>query len=102
MDWPVAQLMTLSLAIATDFDSVYNAWKKHHNEQGHGLFEGNNGFLLTSAREIVLTGHAARDGYADQLDGELACLKQAMDLVWRILGVWLTVLALLLLINVIA
>ena len=102
MDWPVAQLMTLSLAIATDFDSVYRAWRKYHDEQGHGLFEGNNGFLLASAREIVLTGHAARDGYADQLDGELACLKLAMDLVWRILGVWLTVLALLLLINVIA
>ncbi len=102
MEWPVAQLMTLSLAIATDFDSVYSAWKKYHDEQGHGLFESNNDFLLTSACEIVLTGHAARDGYADQLDGELACLKQAMDLVWRILGVWLTVLALLLLINVIA
>jgi AmpE protein len=102
MDWPVAQLMTLALAIATDFDSVYRAWKKYHDEQGHGLFEGNNDFLLTSAREIVLSGSAARDGYADQLDGPLACLKQAMDLIWRVLGVWLTVLAVLLLINVIA
>lgn len=102
MDWPVAQLMTLGLAIATDFDSVYSAWKKYNEEQGHGLFEGNNGFLLTSAREVVLSGSAARDGYADQLDGPLACMKQAMDLVWRVLGVWLTVLALLLLVNVIA
>jgi len=102
MDWPVAQLMTFALAIATDFDSVYRAWKKYHDEQGNGLFEGDNGFLLTSAREIVMSGSAARDGYADQLDGPLACLKQAMDLVWRVLGVWLTVLALLLLINVIA
>ena len=102
MDWPVAQLMTLALAIATDFDSVYTAWKKYNDEKDHGLFEGNNEFLLTSAREIVMSGSAARDGYADQLDGPLACLKQAMDLVWRVLGVWLTVLALLLLVNVIA
>ncbi len=102
MDWPVAQLMTLALAIATDFDSVYSAWKKHHDEQGNGLFEGDSGFLLTSAREIVMTGHAARDGYADQLGGPLACLKQAMDLVWRVLGVWAFALALLLLIDVIA
>jgi len=102
LDWPVAQLMTLALAIATDFDAVYGAWRKYHDKQGHGLFEGDNGFLLASAREIVLGGHAARDGYADQLDGPLSCLKQAMDLIWRILGVWLTVLALLLLINVIA
>jgi AmpE protein len=102
MDWPAAQLTTLALAIATDFDSVYAAWKHYHDEQGHGLFEGDNGFLLASARCIVLTGHAARDGYADQLVGPLARLQQAMDLVWRALGVWLTVLALLLLVNVIS
>jgi AmpE protein len=101
MDWPAAQLMTLSLAIATDFDSVFAAWKRYHDEQGHGLFEGDNGFLLSSACRIVLTGHAARDGYADELEGPLVCLQQAMDLTWRILGVWLTVLALLLLIGVI-
>lgn len=102
LDWPVAQLMTLALAIATDFDSVFAAWKKYHDQQGQGLFEGNNGFLYASARQIVLTGHAARDGYADQLDGPLARIKLAMDLVWRVLGVWLTVLALLLLVDVIA
>ena len=67
MEWPVAQLMTLSLAIATDFDSVYRAWKQYHNERGHGLFEGNNEFMLTSARTIVKSGHAEKDGYADQL-----------------------------------
>jgi AmpE protein len=100
MDWPAAQLMTLSLAISTDFDSVYKAWKRYHDEQGHGLFEGDNGFLLASARSVVLTGHAARDGYADQLQGPMAGLQQAMDLVWRMLGVWLTVLALLLLVGV--
>lgn len=102
MEWPVAQLMTLSLAIATDFDSVYRAWKKYHNERGHGLFEGNNEFMLTSARTIVKSGHAERDGYADQLVGPMASIKLSMDLVWRSLGVWATVLAILLLVNVIA
>jgi len=101
MDWPAAQLMTLSLAIATDFDSVFAAWKQYHDEQGHGLFEGDNGFLLASARSIVLTGHAARDGYAELLDGPMIGLQQAMDLVWRVLGVWMTTLALLLLVGVI-
>ena len=102
LDWPVAQLMTLALAIATDFDSVYAAWKQYHDEPGHGLFEGDNGFLLASARRIVLTGHAARDGYAEQLHGPLLSLQQAMDLAWRTLGVWLTGLALVLLISVFA
>ena len=102
MDWPVAQLMTLSLAIATDFDSVYHAWKKYHDERGHGLFDANNDFMLTSARTIVKTGHAEHDGYADQLQGPMASIKLSMDLVWRSLGVWATVLAILLLVNVIA
>jgi len=101
MDWPAAQLMTLGLAIATDFDSVFKAWKRYHDEQGHGLFEGDNGFLLASARSVVLAGHAARDGYADQLQGRMLSLQLAMDLTWRLLGVWLTVLALLLLVGVI-
>ncbi len=102
MDWPVAQLVTLSLAIATDFDSVYRAWKKYHDERGHGLFESSNDFMLTSARIIVMTGHAENDGYADQLQGPMATIKLSMDLVWRTLGVWATVLAILLLVNVIA
>ncbi len=102
MEWPVAQLMTLSLAVATDFDSVYRAWKQYHNEQGHGLFEGNNEFMLTSARCIVITGSAENDGYADQLKGPMATIKLSMDLVWRSLGVWAFVLAILLLVNVIS
>jgi AmpE protein len=102
MEWPVAQLMTLSLAVATDFDSVFRGWKKYHDERGHGLFEGNNEFMLTSARRIVKTGHAELDGYADQLRGPMATIKLSMDLVWRSLGVWATVLAILLLVNVIS
>jgi len=102
MEWPVAQLMTLSLAIATDFDCVYRAWRQYHVKQGHGLFEGNNGFMLISAVTIVKSGHAELDGYADQLQGPMATIKLSMDLVWRSLGVWATVLAILLLVNVIA
>ena len=102
MEWPVAQLMTLSLAVATDFDSVFRAWKRYHDERGHGLFEGNNEFMLTSARCIVKSGHAEMDGYADQLQGPMAMIKLSMDLVWRSLGVWATVLAILLLVNVIS
>ena len=102
MDWPAAQMMTLSLAISTDFDSVYHAWKQYHDERGHGLFEATNEFMLTSARTIVKSGRVQNDGYAYQLDGPLACIKLSMDLVWRLLGVWATVLAILLLVDVIA
>ena len=102
LDWPAAQMVTLSLAIATDFDSVFRAWKQYHNERGHGLFEANTEFMLTSARTIVGSGRVQNDGYADQLEGPMACIKLSMDLVWRSLGVWATVLAILLLVDVIA
>ena len=102
LDWPAAQMVTLSLAIATDFDSVFKAWKQYHNKRGHGLFEANTEFMLTSARTIVGSGRVQNDGYADQLDGPMACIKLSMDLVWRSLGVWATVLAILLLVDVIA
>ncbi len=102
MEWPVAQLITLSLAVATDFDCVYRAWRQYHIKLGHGLFEGNNDFMLTSAVTMVKSGRAELDGYADQLQGPMATIKLSMDLVWRSLGVWATVLAILLLVNVIA
>lgn len=102
MDWPTAQMMTLSLAIATDFDSVYQAWKTYHNERGHGLFEANNEFMLTSARTMVKSGGVLNDGYTDQPEGPMGSIRLSMDLVWRSLGVWATVLAILLLIDVIA
>ena len=50
----------------------------------------------------VKSGHATNDGYADQLQGPMETIKLSMDLVWRSLGVWATVLAILLLVNVIA
>lgn len=102
MDWPAAQMVTLSLAIATDFDSVYKAWKSYHDERGHGLFEANNEFMLTSARTMVKSGRVQNDGYIDQPEGPMASIRLSMDLVWRSLGVWATVLAVLLLIDVIA
>lgn len=102
MEWPVAQLMTLALAVSADFDSVFSAWKKFHSEQGHSLFEGDNGFLLAAACQVVHSGHAAMDGFADQFGGQGACVQLAGDMVWRVLGVWMTVLALLLLAGWIA
>ena len=97
MEWPAAQLMTFGLAVATDLDTVAGAWRNWHQRQGHSLFEPGHGFLLASARRVILGGEAAQDGYADSLDGPLVSTQLAMDLVWRVLGVWLFVLALLLL-----
>ncbi|GAB4190430.1 MAG: hypothetical protein Tsb002_18430 [Wenzhouxiangellaceae bacterium] len=102
LEWPTAQLMTLGLAIAADFDTVITAWRHYHREQGHALWEANNGFMLAAALEAVKGGHANRDGFSDQLDGPLSPVKLAMDLLWRLLAVWLVALALILLAGWIA
>ena len=101
LDWPVAQLMTLALALVGDFDTVVTAWK----DNGGAAFGLQRGFLAAAARASVRTELAdeAMD-YADHgvvapgtlvaVMGELPELRDAMSLVWRILLLWLVVMAL--------
>ena len=95
LNWPVAQLMTLSMALVGNFDAVFNAW---------GTAQGNTlqldvGFLGAAARASVKSELAEEaEEYAEegmvQSMRELPELRDAMSLVWRILLLWLTVLAL--------
>lgn len=93
LDWPVAQLMTLTLALAADFDAVVQAWRHWHAE---GLRLG-LGHLEAAARASVAIELAedaldAHDGPAQA--PALLELRDAMSLVWRILVLWLGLLAL--------
>lgn len=93
LDWPVAQLMTLTLALAADFDAVIGAWRQWHAE---GVRLG-LGHLEAAARASVAVELAEEEAYA--VDGPaqgpaLLELRDAMSLVWRILVIWLGVLAL--------
>ena len=101
LDWPVAQLMTLALALVGDFDSVVSAWK----DNGGASMQFDANFLAAAARASVRTELAdeAMD-YADHgvvapgiltaVMGELPELRDAMSLVWRSLLLWLVVMAL--------
>jgi AmpE protein len=87
--------------VVGDFDTVVGAWK----ENGGATLQFDAGFLAASARASVRTELAdeAMD-YADHgvaapgvlvaAMGELPELRDAMSLVWRILLVWMAVLAL--------
>lgn len=110
LDWPVAQLMTLSLALVGNFDTVLGAWR----DAGGSTFQLDTRFLGAAARASVkceLAEEAADyvddSGNAEagegglpppppplQPAGEVPELRDAMSLVWRILLVWLAVLAL--------
>ena len=93
LNWPVAQLMTFGLALAADFDKVFSAWRDAHA----GGVTLDLGFLGAGARASVASELAEEDAYA--VDGpaqapDLLELRDAMSLVWRILLLWLGVLAL--------
>lgn len=102
LDWPVAQLMTLAMALVGNFDSVLSAWK----DAGGASLRADTGFLAAAARASV-RHEMAQDAFEDMGTDyvpdtasatlalpELAELRDAMGLVWRILLSWLAVLAL--------
>lgn len=93
LNWPVAHLMTLGLALAANFDSVLAAWRDWHARGAAAL---DIGFLGAAARASVVCELIEEDAYA--LDGPaqapaLLELRDAMSLVWRILLLWLALLA---------
>jgi len=111
LDYLPAQLMCLALALAAHFDAVLTAWRDWHagRSQGESVLE--IGFLDAAARASVredlaeeaadaglpLPEHTegiASAGGADIPDSALRELRDAMSLVWRVLLVWLSVLAL--------
>ncbi|WP_374012366.1 hypothetical protein [Pseudoxanthomonas koreensis] len=96
LEWPVAQAMTLSLALAGDFAKVARAWRV----AGGNRWQARSGFLEECARAAV-SGELAedledarREGYP-VADVESPELRDAMSLVWRMLLLWLALLALL-------
>jgi len=94
LEWPVAQLMTLAMALVGNFDTVFTAWR----EAGGARFRLDTGFLAHAARASV-RGELAEEAeeYAEegmvQAMRDLPELRDAMSLVWRILLLWLAVLA---------
>lgn len=101
LDWPVAQLMTLAMALVGNFDTVIGEWK----DNGGAGFALDADFLAAAGRasvraevaeeaeEYVEEGVSGSTALMQQL-GELPELRDAMSLVWRILLLWLAVLAL--------
>ncbi|MET0717309.1 MAG: hypothetical protein ABWY34_02780 [Pseudoxanthomonas sp.] len=95
LDWPVAQLMTLSMALVGDFDAVFNAWRQARGNE----WQLDSAFLGAAARASVKSELAEEaEEYAEegmvQAMRELPELRDAMSLVWRILLLWMAVLAL--------
>lgn len=100
LNWPVAQAMTLSLALVGNFDTVLGVWR----ENGGFSLRLDQGYLGAAARASVrceiaeetreFIEEGATPGNAWVQLGELPELRDAMSLVWRILLLWLSIVAL--------
>lgn len=99
LDWPVVQLATLALALVGNFDAVAATWRV---QGAMGL----RGGLLGSAARASVRSEIAEE-VADRADaglpvavvlaeafGNFPELRDAMSLAWRVLVLWLAVLAL--------
>jgi len=91
----VAQLLILSMALMSNFDAVFNAWRA----AGGMRLQLETDFLGAAARASVnaeLAEHVqdyVADGLAPPLQ-DMPELRDAMSLVWRILLLWLALMAL--------
>lgn len=99
LDWPAAQLMTFGLALAADFDAAINAWREFHVGSGRGWFVPGSEFMLAAARASVDAEDEALRAEDETLERKSTQLsaQEAMALNWRVLILWLAILALLVL-----
>lgn len=100
LNWPVAQAMTLSLALVGNFDTVLGVWREQggaswrldHAHLGAAARASVRGEIAEEAQEFIEEGASPGNAWAKL--GELPELRDAMSLVWRILLLWLVILAL--------
>ncbi len=96
LEWPVAQLMTLSMALAGNFDAVVRAWREAHGSQ----WALEPVFLRAVARasvqaELREEAHEYTAAGLVPVWRRLPEVRDAMSLVWRVLLLWMALLALL-------
>jgi AmpE protein len=94
LDWAPAHLMALCLALASNFDVVFKTWHDYHMAHGKGYFTLDLGFLTAIARASVDADVAVEDHEGAQAHNPAIVLEDAMVLVRRVLVVWLTLIAL--------
>lgn len=96
LEWPVAQLTVLSLALVANFDTVIAAWRDWYAAQGKRWSSLDSGFLGAVALASVDCELIEDEAYdpVENPPPALLELRDALSLAWRILLLWLTALAL--------
>ena len=94
LDWLPAHLMALALALASNFDAVFTTWRDYHHAHPQGYASFDPGFLDAIARACVTADVAVEDDQTPDISSPLIALDDAQVLLRRVLVVWLTLIAL--------
>lgn len=97
LDWIPAHLMVLAMALVSNFDAVTGAWRAWHGQPGHSMENLDPDFLAAVARSGVDADITAGDGSTTDTRDPVAELADARRLMFRVLIVWLAVVALIVL-----
>ncbi|MCK9487812.1 MAG: hypothetical protein M0Q42_00140 [Xanthomonadales bacterium] len=115
LDWPAVHLMSLGMAIATDFDNVMRAWRGRQRVMG-GFWRLDPGLLPVVSAAAVRADLEDRDelegldaaslgslgGAASGAPDLGGLLRDVRSLAWRLLVVWLALIALIALVALLA
>lgn len=102
LDWIPAHFMVLAMALVSDFDAVIGAWRAWHARPGRTGWEMDPGFLAEVARSGVNADVEAGDNASTDTHDPVTELGDARRLMFRVLVVWLAVVALIVLAGWIA
>lgn len=97
LDWIPAHLMVLAMALVSDFDAVIGTWRAWHAQPGSSAWDLDPDFLASVARSGVDADIRAGDGANMSTLDPIEELADARRLMFRVLIVWLAVVALIVL-----
>lgn len=97
LDWIPAHLMVFAMALVSDFDAVIKAWRAWHADPGNAARSFDPDFLTAVARAGVDADIRAGDGPVEDTRDALVELDDARRLLKRVLVVWLSLAALIVL-----
>ncbi|MGV6853067.1 MAG: hypothetical protein ACWA5R_12940 [bacterium] len=103
MEWLPAQLMVLSLAVVDNFLPVIQRWKGQRCPETGKIRDIECQFLYQAISTAVDDALKLAKQDETLVDSEevISRLRLSRQLIWRILGVWMTLIALLILLNLI-
>lgn len=96
LDWLPAHLMTLAMALASDFDNVARAWRGWHADPARRAWEFDPGFLAAVSRVDAEDEEESDDPDLARARS-LRRLAGARNLLLRVLVLWMVVAALIVL-----